>query len=137
VHPRTDVIVDGTTVRGAIGDGRVALIDARSPRFYRGEAEDMHGRQGHIPGAKNVPFIALLDERGALKPRAVLEAALDAAGATSGKRLIAYCAIGQQASVVYLVGRLLGRDVRLYDGSWDDWSQHADYPVESGRGASR
>lgn len=137
VHPRTDVIVDGTTVRGAIGDGRVALIDARSPRFYRGEAEDMHGRQGHIPGAKNVPFIALLDERGALKPRAALEAALDAAGATSGKRLIAYCAIGQQASVVYLVGRLLGRDVRLYDGSWDDWSQHADYPVESGRGASR
>ena len=62
---------------------------------------------------------------------------LDAAGATSGKRLIAYCAIGQQASVVYLVGRLLGRDVRRYDGSWDDWSQHAEYPVESGRGASR
>ena len=62
---------------------------------------------------------------------------LDAAGATSGKRLIAYCAIGQQASVVYLVGRYWAVTYDCYDGSWDDWSQHAEYPVESGRGASR
>ena len=137
VQPRTDVIIDAQAVRAAIGDPGVSIVDARSPRLYRGDADDIHGREGHVPGAKNVPFNTLLDDRGAFRPRAALEAALDAAGATSGKRMIAYCAIGQQASVVYFVGRLLGRDVRLYDGSWDDWSLHTDYPVESGRGATR
>ena len=137
VRPRADVIVDARAVRAAIGDPRTAIIDARSPRFYSGEAEGMHAREGHVKGARNVPFNTLLNDRGAFRSRVELEALLDAAGATAGKRLIAYCEIGQQASVIYFVGRLLGRDVRLYDGSWDEWSRHADYPMESGRGATR
>jgi thiosulfate/3-mercaptopyruvate sulfurtransferase len=137
VHPRSDVIVDAKTVRSAIGDSRVAVVDARDPRFYTGEAEGMHAREGHVPGARNLPFNTLLDERGAFKSRATLDALLDAAGATPGKRVIGYCHIGQQASVVYFAARLLGREARLYDGSWDDWSRRADYPVETGRGAAR
>ena len=58
---------------------------------------------------------------------------LDAAGATSGKRVIRYCHIGQQASVVYFAARLLGRDVRLYDVSWDEWSRLSELPIETGR----
>jgi thiosulfate/3-mercaptopyruvate sulfurtransferase len=137
VHPRSDVIVDAKTVRSAIGDSRVAVVDARDRRFYTGEAEGMHAREGHVPGARNLPFNTLLDERGAFKPRATLDSLLDVAGATPGKRVIGYCHIGQQASVVYFVARLLGREARLYDGSWDDWSRRADYPVETGRGVAR
>ena len=134
VQPKADVIVDAKAVRAAIGDARAAIIDARDQRFYTGEAEGMHAREGHVPSARNIPFHTLIDDRGAFKSREKLESMLDAAGATSGKRLIGYCHIGQQATVVYFVGRLLGRDVHLYDGSWDEWSRKSELPIETGKG---
>src|SRR5688572_15883840 len=88
VTPRADVIVDAKTVRDAIGDARTAIIDARDQRFYTGEAERMHAREGHVPGSKNLPFNTLLDDRGAFKSRATLAAMLDTAGATQNKRTI-------------------------------------------------
>jgi len=133
IHPRSDVIVDATAVRSAIGDTRSAIIDARDPRFYTGQATGMHAREGHVPGAKNLPFNTLIDEGGTFKSRETLEKLLDAAGATPDRRVISYCHIGQQATVVYFAARLLGRDARLYDGSWDEWSRMSELPIETGR----
>ena len=133
IHPRSDVIVDATAVRLGVGDARVAIIDARDPRFYTGQATGMHAREGHVPGAKNLPFNTLIDEGGTFKSRETLEKLLDAAGATPDRRVISYCHIGQQATVVYLAARLLGRDARLYDGSWDEWSRMSELPIETGR----
>jgi len=45
--------------------------------------------------------------------------------------IVSYCHIGQQATVVYLVARYLGYDGSLYDGSWEDWSAHPEYPTET------
>ena len=132
-RPPSDVIVDATAVRSALGDARVAIVDARDPRFYAGQTTGMHVREGHVPGARNLPFNTLIDEAGRFKARETLEKMLDAAGATSGKRVISYCHIGQQATVVYFAARLLGRDVRLYDGSWDEWSRLSELPIETGR----
>ena len=133
IHPRSDVIVDATAVRSAIGDTRTAIIDARDPRFYTGQATGMHAREGHVPGAKNLPFNTLIDEGGTFKSRETLEKLLDTAGATPDRRVISYCHIGQQATVVYFAARLLGRDARLYDGSWDEWSRMSELPIETGR----
>jgi thiosulfate/3-mercaptopyruvate sulfurtransferase len=133
VHPRSDVIVDAKTVRASIGKPDVAIIDARDRRFYTGEAQGMHAREGHIPGARNLPFSTLMDDRGTFKSRDALERLLDAAGATADKRVVGYCHIGQQATVVYFAARLLGREARLYDGSWDEWSRSNDLPIETGK----
>jgi thiosulfate/3-mercaptopyruvate sulfurtransferase len=71
VRPRSDVVVDATTVRAAIGDPRVAIVDARDRRFYNGEADGMHAREGHVPGARSLPFNLLIDANGAFKSRAL------------------------------------------------------------------
>jgi thiosulfate/3-mercaptopyruvate sulfurtransferase len=64
-----------------------------------------------------------------LKPEQFREK-LAAAGAKPGDRVVSYCHIGQQATVVYFAARYLGYDARLFDGSFEDWNAHTDWPVE-------
>lgn len=56
-----------------------------------------------------------------------------AAGIHPGDRVVSYRHIGRQVSLLYFVARYLGCDARLYDGSWQDWSRHADFPAQKSR----
>jgi thiosulfate/3-mercaptopyruvate sulfurtransferase len=66
-----------------------------------------------------------------LKSAADLAAAYQAAGAAPDRTMVTYCYVGYRASFSYFVGRLLGYQIRFYDGSYDDWSQRK-YPTVAG-----
>lgn len=135
LRPRPEAVADLAWVRSHAGAKGSVVIDARLPQFYTG-ASDNNGRiprPGHVTGAVSLPFISFVDETtGTFKPRAELEAMLKGAGATPGTAITTYCHIGQQATVPYVVARMLGFDVRLYDGSFEEWARTPAAPVTRG-----
>lgn len=129
---RQGMVVNAEWVQEHLRDAEVALLDARAPEFFTGEKAGSMPRAGHIPGARNLPFTSLFDENRKLLPAESLRELLGARGAGQGKLMVSYCHIGQQATVLYFAARYLGFDVRLYDGSFQDWSGRPAFPVETG-----
>ena len=129
------LVVDAEFVRAHLTTPGFAVVDGRLPPFYNGaqtggSASAPH-RTGHIAGARSVPFSSMTDDQLKLRSTPDLEAAFTNAGVKRGDTVIAYCHIGQQATAVIFAARVLGHPVLLYDGSFEDWSRHADYPVEN------
>jgi len=129
-----DLVVDADWVKARLGTPGVAIIDSRTPAFYSGEqtggGQATPHKAGHIAGAGSVPFSSTVDEANRLKSAADLQKAFADAGVKPGDTIVAYCHIGQQATQVVLAARSLGYTVRLYDGSFEDWSRR-DYPVDN------
>ena len=132
--PQTDVITGLDSVRANLHSSGVAIVDARDLEYYTGASHADGKRAGHIPGARGLTYSTLLDESGKFRPPDLLTAMFRDAGIRPGDRVVAYCHIGQQATVVYFVARYLGYDARLYDGSWEDWSAHTELPAETAPG---
>ncbi len=133
-HLRSDVVVTVDWLQSRLHSPAIALIDARDPGFYLDTLDNEMPRGGHIPGAKSLPYDSLVDSQNRLLDRATLAARFEAAGAAQGKTVVGYCHIGQQASLLWFAARYLGYDVRLYDGSFQEWSGRTDLPIE---GANR
>ena len=135
--PQSDIIVDATYVNANLRHAGVDIVDARNVEFYTGAKIPNGQRAGHIPGASNITYSTLVDDKGKLKPIDTLQEKFQAAGIKSGDRVVSYCHIGQQASLIYFVARYLGYDARLYDGSWEDWSKRAELPAETSAAAPK
>ncbi|MBU3752220.1 MAG: sulfurtransferase [Mycobacterium sp.] len=104
------------------------LLDARAPERFRGEVEPMDPRAGHIPGARNLPSPAVLDDDGRFRPEADLNRI--AAGLAPGPVGV-YCGSGVTAAVVLAALATAGIEASLFPGSWSQWSGQ-DRPVQLG-----
>lgn len=131
-HPR-DVTVDAAWVNERVGRKGVAFIDTRTTPEYLGDGE-RHGLRsdGHIAGARQLEWEQLFanaDSSRFLPVDAV--ARLFAERSAPGDTIVTYCLVGYRASMTYFAARLAGLPVRLYDGSYEDWSRRK-LPVKKG-----
>jgi thiosulfate/3-mercaptopyruvate sulfurtransferase len=131
IHPRADLVVDADWVQAHASSDGYQLVDARAPAFFDGVRED-RGVAGHIPGAGNVHWTTLVNEETLLlHPLPKLRELFDAAGVGANDTVVGYCHIGQYATLMLFTARLLGHDVVLYDGAFQDWATRG-LPAESG-----
>ena len=121
-------------------DGRLPaqLVDVRSPDEFTGRVIAPPGmtetaqRGGHIPGAASIPWAQAVKDDGTFKTVEELENLYKPKGVTPDKEVIAYCRIGERSSHSWFVLKyLLGYpEVRNYDGSWTEWGNLVDAPIE-------
>ncbi len=104
-------------------DDGLTLLDVRTPEEYAGEAGfPADPRQGHIPGARNVPL-------GELFGRSE-EEIREVVGRARGAELVVYCHTGNRSALAVELLRAAGYEARNYVGSWAEWSRDPELPAE-------
>jgi thiosulfate/3-mercaptopyruvate sulfurtransferase len=113
------------------------LLDARAGERYRGEAEPVDPRAGHIPGAVSAPTAENLAADATFLPAAELRARFAALGVAGGGEVAVYCGSGVTAAHQIAALEIAGFTAALYPGSWSAWSNRPERPVATGAGGDR
>jgi len=128
-------------VAAARAPGAVALVDIRSADEYSGRVfapsgvQELSIRAGHVPWAVNVPWGKLVAEDGTFKPVEELRAIYKSVGIDGSRPVITYCRIGERSSHSWFaLSKLLGYDVRNYDGSWTEYGNAVGVPISNPSG---
>ncbi len=130
-----DTLAEKKYVRERLSSRGVVIVDARPPKQYSGE-EGEEIRKGHIPGARSLAWETTLegDEVRVWKKREDLKKLFIESGITKEKEVIVYCRTGREASHLYFTLSFILHypNVRLYRGSWVEWSADPTLPIKTG-----
>ncbi len=124
--------VDTDYIRQHLGNSATALLDARSAAEYSG-AKKLAEKAGHIPGAKFFEWTDAMDKNRNMRllPDEQIQQKLDELGLTPDKEIICYCQSHHRSAFSWVMLKHLGyTNVKGYPGSWSDWGNRADTPVE-------
>ncbi|TDK54948.1 thiosulfate sulfurtransferase [Pseudomonas moraviensis] len=117
-------------LQSRLGAADLAIWDARGPLEYSGE-KVLAAKGGHIPGAVNFEWTAGMDQTRQLRIRSDMPQILENLGITKDKEIITHCQTHHRSGFTYLVAKALGYPrVKGYAGSWGEWGNHPDTPVE-------
>lgn len=124
--------VDSSYIMQHLDDEHMTLLDARSLPEFTGKKK-FANKGGHIPGAKRYEWTEAMDRAHNLRllPAESIQQQLDQSGITKDKEVIVYCQSHHRSAFSYVMLRALGYDdVKGYPGSWSDWGNRDDTPVE-------
>lgn len=114
-----------------LNNSDVLIWDARSPQEYAGERV-LAQRSGHIPGAINYEWTRAMDPQKNYRIKETVKDELEALGITGDNEIITHCQTHHRSGFTYLVAKYLGFNrIRAYDGSWSEWGNRPDTPIES------
>lgn len=122
-------LVNKQYVYQALASSDKVVVDARMKRWYDGDPTG-NPRDGHISGARNIPYPDMVDSTNCFKPVSILEKNFTSVVPDRKKEVVLYCFIGQTACVDYVVGRSLGYNMKVYEGSMQEWSRDEKMPME-------
>lgn len=128
------VTINKADLLTAISEQNIQIWDARSVQEYTGE-KMVSARGGHLPGAKSYEFSRALDRQAHLKLRDLdaVKQELNELGITGEQTIVTHCQTHRRSGLTYVICKQLGWPVQAYAGSWSEWGNDPNTPIETGQ----